>query len=875
MASLPTGTVTLLFTDIEGSTRLLRAFGDRYPKLLDDHRRLLQSAFLEGHGHVIRTQGDALFVVFPGARSALAAAVSAQRAMRDYCWPAGIAVRVRMGLHSGEPISTDTGYEGMDVHQAARIGDAGHGGQILLSEATYVLVKDDLPQGVALRDLGMYSLKDIAYPQHLFQVVGADLTVDFPPLRTQEVRPNNLPRQLTSFVGREREMVRVKDLLSSTCLLTLTGSGGCGKTRLALQLAGSVVEEYPDGVWLVELAALSEPALVPQTVARTLRIREDPGRPLLSTLLDQLRSRKLLLVLDNCEHLGTECAKLAETLLRYCPSITILATSREPLRIVGETTCRVPSLSFPERLSTPPVNDFMEYEAIRLFVERAAAVQASFALTPQNAAAVAAVCRHLDGIPLAIELAAARAQMLSAEQIAARLDDRFRLLTRSSRTVPPRHQTLRAAMDWSYGLLSESEQTLFRRFAAFAGGWTLEAAEAVCAGDGIQSDQVLDVLSRLIDKSLVIFEQRGKVTRYRQLETVRQYAHDLLSATEEMQAVRDRHQRWFLDMAERAAAALKEADQGIWLNRLDAEHDNLRAVLERAMESGQHDIGLGLAVALWRFWLARGYAEEGRRWLDALLLGSGAAPAALRAKALNAVGNIAMTGQNDYAAARMYLEESLAIRRAVGDAEGVAQALLNLGIVASGQGDHVTARELFRESRGLCQELGDRWSVALALNNEGHAAFRQGDLAAARSLLQQSQAAFRELGDKARLAMALGGLGRVAVREGEYATGRAFLSESLAIRRELSDKPGIPVSLEAFAAFAAARGHAKCAVHLLGAASALRDAIRHFRDPPHSADYDRTAAVARAQLGEAQFAAALAEGRAMTLDQVVSEVVEN
>jgi class 3 adenylate cyclase len=422
MPSLPTGTVTFLFTDIEGSTRLLQQLGDRYADVLATHHRLLRTAILEAQGQVVDTQGDAVFAAFPRARDALLAAIAAQRAVRAHPWPDGIAPKVRIGLHTGEPLSGETGYVGMDVHRAARIAAVGHGGQILVSDVTHGLVARDLPEGVSLRDLGEHRLKDLAHPHRLFQAVAADLLADFLPIRSLDAHRHNLPIQLTSFIGRTQEIAEVKRVLGASRLVTLTGSGGAGKTRLALQVAADVVEGYPDGVWLAELAPIADPALVPKTVASALNVPEQPGRDMADTLVEALRSKALLLVLDNCEHLLAACADLAVAFLRACPQVRILATSREGLGVPGETLWRVPSLSLPDVHRLPPSEDLVLFEAVRLFVDRAVATTPEFTVTSENAPAVAQVCQRLDGIPLAIELAAARVKVLAVEQIAARLD---------------------------------------------------------------------------------------------------------------------------------------------------------------------------------------------------------------------------------------------------------------------------------------------------------------------------------------------------------------------------------------------------------------------------------------------------------------------
>jgi predicted ATPase/class 3 adenylate cyclase len=913
MTGLPTGTVTFLFTDIEGSTRLLQALEDRYADALADHRRLLRDAFQANGGDEVDTQGDAFFVAFPRARDAVAAAIAAQRGLFSHAWPEGAALRVRMGVHTGEPLRADTGYVGMDVHRAARICAAAHGGQIVLSEATRILVEDDLPEGVSLRDLGEHRLKDLARPQRLSQVIVAGLSADFPPLKSLNIVPNNLPVHLTSFIGRERELAEVKRLLSETRLLTLTGWGGAGKTRLALQVAAEVLEGFQDGVWLVELAPLSDSDLVPQTVAAAMNVREQPGRPILATLREYIAQKHILLVLDNCEHLVAACARLADALLRTCPNLRILATSREPLGIAGETSWRVPPLSLPDLQRLPSPEGLSAYEAVRLFIERAVAVLPTFSVTNENAPWIAQVCHRLDGIPLAVELAAVRVKGLSVEQIAARLDDRFRLLTGGSRTALPHHQTLRAAIDWSHDLLSDPERIVLRRLAVFAGGCTVEAAEAVCGGDGIDTAEVLDLLLRLVDKSLVVAEEEEGKARYRMLETVQQYGRERLREAGEVEAVRRRHRDWYLELAERAEPRLLGEEQAAWLDRLEQEHANLRAALTWSVESGGTEAALRLVGALWRFWAVRGYFEEARGYLEAALKGSSDASAGFRAKALNAAGYLALS-RGDHGMARSLLEESLALQRQLGEPAGIAASLSNLGAAALQQGDHAGARSLFEENLAMRRRLGDKVGIAAALNDLGGAVIQQGDYTLARSLLEESLAIRRQLGDKAGTAVLLNNLGMVAIQQGDYATARSFLDESLllcravgdkwlnaagldtlgdlaraqsdraaagshyeeslAIYRRLGDKRGIAHCLWGLAAVACMDGKHQRAAQLFGAAEALREASGVSLSKSERAEDDRYVAAVRAGLGEEAFTSARAEGRAMTVEHAIEHAME-
>jgi predicted ATPase/class 3 adenylate cyclase len=594
MSNLPTGTITFLFTDIEGSTSLWQQHRDAMPAALARHHAILQNAIESHHGYVFQIIGDAFCAAFFTPSDALAATIEAQRALLAETWGTTGSLRVRMGLHTGvaemhlDDVKAGQYASGLTLSRAQRIMSAGYGGQILVSSTTYELLRGLLPDGVTLRDLSEHRLKGLLNPEHLWQVVAPDLPHEFPPLQSLNAIPNDLPIQLTSFIGREKEIGEAKRLLTTTRLLTLTGSGGTGKTRLSLQVAADVLDAYKDGAWFIELAPLSDPALVPSTVASVLGVREEPGRPVIETLLDYVRAKRLLLILDNCEHLIEACARLAEAVLHASREVRILASSREALGIGGEVTLRVPSLSLPP-VDAATHAAFTQSEAAQLFLDRAANALPGLVLTDANAPAVAQICRRLDGVALAIELAASRVKLLKVEQIAARLDDAFRLLTGGSRTALPRQQTLRATIDWSYNLLSDTEHTLLRRLAAFAGGWTLEAAEAVCAQvgqDAILPYDVLDLLAQLVNKSLVMAERgQSEESRYFLLETIRQYAREKLLEADEAVATRGRHLDYFMQLVEEAEPELTEANQVIWLKRLDADFDNLRSALEWSLEN--------------------------------------------------------------------------------------------------------------------------------------------------------------------------------------------------------------------------------------------------------------------------------------------------
>jgi predicted ATPase/DNA-binding CsgD family transcriptional regulator len=717
------------------------------------------------------------------------------------------------------------------------------------------------------------------------------------------MRRHNLPAPRTSLIGREDEVAAVRRLLldAEGRLVTLTGTGGCGKTRLALRLAGDLLDVFPDGVWLVELAPLSDPALVPDALAVAAGVRERSGRTIEDVLVEALAGRDLLLVLDNCEHLVDACARLVETLLHGCPALRLLATSREPLRIAGEVAWRVPSLRLPDPEATLTPEALLAYPATRLFVERATAVEPGFAVSAQNARAVAEICARLDGIALAIELAAARTRLLSPEQIVGRLGDRFRLLSQGSRTAPERHQTLSATLDWSHELLAAEERVLFRRLAVFAGGWDLEAAEAVCAGDGLPAAGVMDALGALVAKSLVQVEAGGEATRYRLLETLRQYGGQRLDAAGEAEGVRRRHAAHFLALAERSEPHLRRAEAGAWLDRLHADHDNLRAALAWGEQaSGAADLLPRLAGALWMFWWQRGHFAEGRRWLEAGL-GRPAAPAA-RVKALFGAASLAGY-QDDYARARALWQDLLALGRESGDEATVAWALGRLGYVAMLVGEYDRAARLCAESVAISRRLGDDEALALALMSTGHLASARGDLERAAAAYEEGAALDRVSGTAYRSQYWLASLGavaagrgeldraaalcaealalarqrgdlwasdqalriltRVARRRSDHEQGAALAAAHLALLRELGSRGRIAECFENLAWVARVRGQAARAARLLGAAHSLRQALGRPVPESHRGELEADLADARAALGERAFAAAWTEGQAL------------
>ena len=895
--SLPTGTVTFLLTDVEGSTQKWENAPDAMRRALIRHDALAaQTAALHG-GKVLkeRGEGDSLFIVFDSPASALAAACALQLAFFEELWPEETPLRVRMALHLGNADQRDGDYYGPVVNRCARLRSIGQGGQILLSEAIQQAAANALPEQTFLDDLGLQKLKDLG-SEHVWMLCHPAL----PENRLLKPQYHNLPVQLTTFIGRERELGEVKRALETSRLLTLAGSGGCGKTRLALQVAADRPEIEQEGVWLIELAPLTDAARVADTVASVLKVREESGRSLLQTLADALASRSLLLILDNCEHLLAAVAQLADTLLRSCPNVRIMASSREGLGIAGEKIYRLPSLALPEANKFLMPHVLENYDSVRLFVDRAVAVAPAFAITHANAPAVAQVCRRLDGIPLAIELAAARIRVMPIEQIATRLHDRFRLLTGGSRTALPRQQTLRALIDWSYDLLTPSEKTLLRRLSVFSGGWTLEAAEEICSSDtegtdgedegadsiqnpkskiqnspAIETYEILDLLSLLLDKSLVIYEENEGSPRYRLLETVRQYSADRLQEEGEREIFRERQARYFMAFAEEAAGHLTGPEQAGWLGRLEVEHDNLRAAQETFRErSDASESGLRIVAALWRFWMIRGHLGEGRTNLNAALAHDmEAKPTELRAGALSGAAILA-SELGDTAGAQSMMQEALTIRETLGDAPKIAITRSNMGVQAMQRGDYETAKAQFQAALPIFRELKHAQGIAASLNNLGHVAHILRDFDTARASYEESLALSQKGGDQAVTAVNLQLLGVVTREQGDYLQARRLITEGMEIRRQLGDLRGIADSLRYFAELAAAQEDSERAALLFGAAEYLRESLEAPLPAAESGDHNRYVALTRAALDADTFAIAWERGRVMGMDAALNIALE-
>ncbi len=877
----PTGTITFVFTDIEGSSQRWEKFPDAMALALARHDTILREAFDSRGGLVFKTIGDAFCVAFDTAQSAVNAVLEAQRLLRMETWDDVNGLRVRMAVHTGAAEFRDNDYFGQALNRVSRILSSGHGGQTLLSLAAEALVRDNLPEGVRLRHLGEHRLRDLARPEHIYQLLANDLPSDFPPLRSLENVPNNLPVQLTNFIGREREMEEAKRLLEGTHLLTLTGTGGTGKTRLSLQVGADLFDKFPDGVWFVEFSTIDDPLLVTETVASALDVRQEPDRQLVTTLTNFLRAKNLLLILDNCEHVVAACARLAEVLLRACPHLRILASSREALGIAGEKAWSLPALSMPDRWrdivgGPDAIERLTQYEAVRLFIERAIVARPAFSLTNENAPLIAQICWRLDGIPLAIELAAARTKVLTLQQIAERLDDRFHLLTTGSRTAEPRQQTLRSLIDWSHDLLSDSEKRLLRRLSVFARGRTLEAIEDVCSGDGLEKWEIVDLLTQLVDKSLVTVEKSPEFgARYFMLESLWDYTHEKLVEAGEEARLRERHMDYFLKFAEEAEAGVTGADQRQWLERMELEEINLRFAVEASVElPGQVQKGLRLLAATARFVEVRGLFKKARTTFESLLMHPDAAQHhATRARALAAAGRLAWVA-DDMPKARELVAEAHAVYRELNDNCGAARALAYLALHAMDAGDLADAEELVREAAQASDTLRDRRLTAHVRHVQATVAAATRDYARAFALAQESYALYHELGDLWKAGIVEWSVGISATMLERFDEARAHFAACLKNGIDLGNSWGIPYPLEAFAVLALAQHDYDRGARLLGVAETLRASLGISSQPADHPGFVALMSAAATGLATPEAEAARNEGRRMSRKEAIALALE-
>ena len=896
MKNLPSGTVTFLFTDIEGSTQLWEQHPSEMRGALAQHDSILREAIESNHGHVIKTTGDGFHAVFEKAIDAICATIEAQhnleiQATRSASPESSVQLRVRMGVHTGEAELRDGDYYGQSLNRSARLMSAGHGGQVLISAVTAEVAREHLPAEASLLDLGEHRLRDLIRPEHIYQLSAPQLPNDFPALRSLSTLPNNLPLQLTSFIGREREMKEANDLLAATRLLTLIGPGGTGKTRLSLQLAAEQFSNFTDGIWLAELAPLSDPAFILSNVASIFELREVPGTSLMDIVLDYLRAKQLLLILDNCEHLVDSSAQIADQILHACQQVRIIASSREALGISGETVYRVPSL--------------LNTEAERLFVERAIKADSRFALTEHNASYIAQICSRLDGIPLAIELAAARVKIFTPEQIAGRLDDRFKLLTGGSRTALPRQQTLRALIDWSYQSLNEIEQRALRRLAVFSGGWTIEAAESV-----IGEEEALDGLLGLVNKSLVNVEEQDGKSRYHFLETIRQYAMEKLLESGEAADTRDRHFQLILSMADKSERRMFGAESNEWLDQMEVEHDNLRAAFEWSI-AHHPEWSLSLAAAAAGFWTSRDYNDEARTQCELILERTRSLPDLDQARARvymilgwtcittgrhkdgNAAGNaalqlvrktndlpllVAILGLlalsciflGDFESAQAFMAEGEALARQNGLRGELAMILtIYAQTTYYSAGDGARAKAYLEEAAELAKQVGYRWADSMSAFGLGRVAAEMGDLALAREKLMESAAHALRMGNKRLVYSCYSELAHVLRERGEYDEPLKTYRDLLPKWKDLGHRAAVAHEIECIAYILIRKEEPERAVRLLGAAEALRKLIDTRMTRLEAAEYEREVATLRDMLGQDELAIQWSVGGKLSMDDAI------
>ncbi|HLX35494.1 MAG TPA: tetratricopeptide repeat protein [Candidatus Limnocylindrales bacterium] len=894
------GTLAFLFSDIEGSTRLEQAIGTpAYTTVLERHRELLRTAFEAHGGQEQGTEGDSFFVVFPNAREGVAAAVAAQRALGAETWPSDVEIRVRMGLHAGEATLAGGSLVGLDINRAARIAAAANGGQVVVSEAVRGLIGSSLPDGVTLRSLGSHRLKDIGEPQPLYQVVGPDLGTEFPPLRSLDARPNNLPTQLTSFVGRETELAEAGRLLAASRLVTLTGPGGTGKTRLSLQVAANAADEFPDGIFFVALETVREPVLVPSRLAAAIGIAESARRTAAEVVEEWLAGKRVLFVLDNLEQvLGV--GPIVSDLLRKVPTLKVLATSRAPLQVSGEQEYPVPGLPTPPdpkqltaleraRLGGGGRIDLAAlttYEAVRLFIARASAVRPGFAVTDENAPAVAAICARLHGMPLAIELAAARVKLLSPDAILTRLEHQLGVLAAGSRDLPERQQTLRGAIAWSYDILDEPCRLLLDRLSVFEGDIELEAAEAVCGPASEIGQEVVDGVLSLATQSLLRTIENPDEPRFEMLDTIREFAAEMLAARGQQADLERRHGAWCLDFATRASAELSGDNQREWLERFEHTHDNLRVAMDRAAARGDAAIAIGIAFHTWRFWQKRGHLYEARRRLDAMAAADWSrTDPRLRARLLEALGGVCWW-QGDIKPMRIAYGEAADLWRALGDRAELANALYNYSFaftVPDEPGQAATAQTdptgegaaALEEALGIYREIGDERGEANVLWGIGNMAYFRATGDTGASYFEQSLEKFARVGDRTMEAWSQHQLGAAYIRLNRLDEAATLIREALRFFYQASDTTGLTLVLDDLSSLAIATGENDRAARLWGAARNLTSStganLAAFVD--EAVELAARPNVRRA-LDQEELARLAAEGAAMPLDEIVAYALE-
>jgi predicted ATPase/class 3 adenylate cyclase len=905
LSARPTGTVTLLFTDIEGSTRRWEEKRAAMPEGLRRHDDLLRTAIEARGGHVFKTVGDAFCGVFSRAPDAVAAAVDAQRAIAAEDWSAVGGLTVRMALHSGTTDERDADYFGPTVNRVARLLSLAHGGQVIVSGSTAPLLRGAMPELTELLDLGRHRLKDLTEPEQVWQLTIFGLRTEFPALKSLDTIPNNLPIQRTSFRGRERDVGEVNSLLGQHKLLTLFGSGGIGKTRLALQVGTEVLRDYPDGVWFIDFAPITDTELVSSVIAKEIGMPQVEGRRLDESIPQWLRRKKLLLILDNCEHVLEPVAAIADVIIGTCPDVRMLATSRQALDISGERIFRLASLDVPYKIADLTPAAIIEFGAVALFVDRAVFVDRSFALTDDTAPIVADICRRLDGIPLAIELAAARAKVLSIPNLAQRLNERFKILTGGSRSALPRQKTLGALIDWSYDLLTPQEQMLFYQVGIFAGGFSLDAASAVCGGEDLDEINVLELLSSLIDKSLVLADTTGEQERYHLLESTRAYALEKLTAAGSREQLARRHAECFRDYAQGADPRRSGGSTALWVASMELELDNYRAVLEWALKDG-HDVALGAAVVGTLPWNSGGLVMEGRYWI-------GLAQASLDELAHPQVAARLWYMLSDFSFGKLrhdYAQRALVLFEPAGDEMWQARALYNLASGLFQMGNFEEASDVIARALPVMCTLVNKTGVAECLSLQGSIQLARGDVAAAREMFVQSLAAFKALGgpesgaaialanlaevefadghleqavrlagealeidacgkNPSHLALDYSNLAAYSIALGDVDRAREAAREGLRLARQAQYPWHVALALHHIALLLALRGEVNDAAQLMGYVNAQFKDHGVEREATEEWGYEKFLAVVRERLSEAHTEKLAAEGAAWSEDQAV------
>jgi predicted ATPase/class 3 adenylate cyclase/TolA-binding protein len=808
MNNIPDGNVTFLFTDIEGSTKHSQKFPETYPAALEKHHSIMKNAVVSNNGYVFRIAGDAFCCAFEKAEYAVRAAVDAQKDLASEKW-VDAEIKVRMGIHSGTAEWNGDRYIGyITLARTARVMSAAYGEQIIISNNTYELTGESSAELnrniISFRDLGERRLKDVIQPIRLFQIISSGLREDFPPLKTLDARPNNLPVQLTSFIGREEVMLRIKNLFRQTHLLTIVGTGGGGKTRLAMQMAADLIDDFSIGVYITEFAQVSDSYQVVQTIMNSIGLKEEPGNLVENTLTEYLKDKEILIILDNCEHLISECANISEMLISKCPKLKLISTSREALNCSGEQTYILPSLSVPLSSEEYTPEKIMLYDSVRLFIERAMSVNPNFRLNRNNAPALAEICSRLDGIPLAIELAAARIKVLSVEKIHERLGDRFNLLSAGKRTALPRQQTLRALIDWSYDLLSEKEKKLWSRLSVFNGGWDLESAEDICSDESIAKGEILDLMSQLAEKSIIIYDEENE--RYRILESIKQYGEEKLIESKETDTVFSRHLQYYTDLSVTAAPQLTGNEAILWLEKLETSHSNIQSAIEWSIEKGDKESGIRLAGVTGKFWDMRGHYSAGRYLLESTLNNVKGINKSVIGQALYWSGTLAVVlGDNDKA--QNIFEEYLTLSREESDKNGIAKSLTGLGNVFNNRGNFEQARSLYEESLLIRRELGDKIYIAESLNGLGTISIKHGNSEQGQKYFEECLQIYRELGKKQGISPILCNLGVVAFQQDNFDLAQKYFEESLSLCIEMGDKNVTASSLTGLGTTAHGRGN--------------------------------------------------------------------